>query len=152
MPVQKFDEFSARCSFRFDSSDDKGWREVFTYSIQFDQPTDVEGQPTGTVRGGKVEIVLKGKDDGNLEVPTMMLDSYKRIDKAQILLRNMLGTEMKSIFMKDCYVVEYEEHFDNNNTDAFLTEKFVITSRVIEITDKNNPITFNNHWSTVKLI
>jgi hypothetical protein len=64
----------------------------------------------------------------------------------------MLGTEMKSIYMQDCYVVEYEESFDNNNTDAFLTEKFVITSRFIEITDKNNPITFNNHWSTVKLV
>ena len=146
------DEFNARCNFNFDENKDAGWREVFSYNITFDQPTDVEGQPTGTVRGGKLEIVLKGKDDGNIEVPTYMLDSFKRIDKACLKLRDMLGRFMKTIYLYDCYVISYEEIFEMDNVENFLQEKFVITSRVIEIKNANDTATFNNHWSTVKLV
>ena len=40
-------------------------REVLYVRYELNQQTDVEGQPTGTTRGGKIRIRVKSMDDGS---------------------------------------------------------------------------------------
>ena len=51
-------------------------REVAYVRYELNQQTDVEGQPTGTTRGGKIPVKVKSKNDGNTEILEWMCDSY----------------------------------------------------------------------------
>ena len=43
-------------------------REVISVHYQFNQQIDVEGQPTGTTRGGVVTVKVKSTDAGNTDL------------------------------------------------------------------------------------
>ena len=61
------------------SADDIQEREVLYVRYQLNQQTDVEGQPTGTTRGGKIFVKVKSKDDGNTEILEWMIDNVELI-------------------------------------------------------------------------
>ena len=46
-------------------------REVMFVRYELNQQTDVEGQPTGTTRGGKIMVKVKSNDDGNTDLLEM---------------------------------------------------------------------------------
>ena len=45
-------------------------REIIFVRYELNQQTDVEGQPTGTTRGGKIFVKVKSNDDGNTDTLT----------------------------------------------------------------------------------
>ena len=51
-------------------------REVMYVRYELNQQTDVEGQPTGTTRGGKIYFKVKSNDDGNSDLLELMCDTY----------------------------------------------------------------------------
>ena len=81
-------------------------REVLYVRYELNQQTDVEGQPTGTTRGGKIHIKVKSNDDGNTEILEWMCDTYMS-KSGTISFPNRQGGEMKNLQFKEGYVVEY---------------------------------------------
>ena len=51
-------------------------REVWNMKYTLSQQTDVEGQPTGCTRGGKITVKVKARDDGNNDMLEWMADSF----------------------------------------------------------------------------
>lgn len=116
-------------------------REVAYVRYEFNQQTDVEGQPTGRTRGGKITLKVKSKDDGNTEILEWMCDSHMS-KNGHISFNNMDGGEMKRLMFKKGYVVEYAETYDDAN-DNKQYEEFVITAKEIQVGNAKH----NNTWT-----
>ena len=115
-------------------------REVMYFRYELNQATDIEGQPTGIVRGGKIYVKVKSNDDGNTDLLEWMCDSYMSKD-GSISFPNRQGGEMKRIDFKYGYMVEYAETYDSKN-DVQECEEFTITCKEILVGDAR----FNNRW------
>lgn len=116
-------------------------REVAYVRYELNQQTDVEGQPTGRTRGGKITVKVKSKDDGNTEILEWMCDSHMS-KNGHISFNNMDGGEMKRLKFKKGYVVEYAETYDDTN-DIKQYEEFVITAKEIQVGNALH----NNTWT-----
>lgn len=116
-------------------------REVAYVRYELNQQTDVEGQPTGRTRGGKITVKVKSKDDGNTEILEWMCDSHMS-KNGHISFNNMDGGEMKRLMFKKGYVVEYAETYDDAN-DNKQYEEFVITAKEIQVGNAKH----NNTWT-----
>lgn len=91
-------------------------REVTYVQYQFNQQIDVEGQPTGTTRGGVINLKVKSTDAGNTDLLEWTCDSYGS-KNGSITWPNKLGGIMKTLSFTDAYCVSYEEVYDDTNTD-----------------------------------
>ena len=116
-------------------------REVIYVRYELNQQTDVEGQPTGPTRGGKIYVKVKSRDDGNTEILEWMCDTYMSKD-GSISFPNMKGGEMKKLTFKKGYVVEYAETYDSTN-DLLQYEEFTISSHEIQV----GSALHNNSWT-----
>lgn len=116
-------------------------REVLFVKYELNQQTDVEGQPTGTTRGGKIRVKVKSNDDGNTEILEWMIDTYMS-KSGQISFPNRQGGEMKHLSFKEGYVVEYAETYDSTN-DLLQYEEFTISAKEIQIGNAHH----NNRWT-----
>ncbi len=119
-------------------------REVIFVKYELNQQTDVEGQPTGTTRGGKITVKVKSNDDGNTDILEWMIDTYMS-KSGTISYPNRQGGEMKHLSFKEGYVVEYAETYDSTN-DLLQYEEFTISAQVIRIGAVNSS-TFTNAWT-----
>lgn len=116
-------------------------REVSYVKYELYQQTDVEGQPTGTTRGGKIHVRVKSKNDGNTDIMEWMCDSYMS-KNGTIWFPNLKGGKMKELEFTEGYVVEYAETFDDSNQDK-QCEEFTISAREIKV---GNAV-HNNRWT-----
>lgn len=116
-------------------------REVAYVRYELNQQTDVEGQPTGRTRGGKITVKVKSKNDGNTEILEWMCDSHMS-KNGYVSFNDMDGGEMKRLNFKKGYVVEYAETYDDTN-DNKQYEEFVITAKEIQV---GNAV-HNNTWT-----
>lgn len=116
-------------------------REVLFVKYELNQQTDVEGQPTGTTRGGKITVKVKSNDDGNTDILEWMIDTYMS-KSGTISFPNRQGGEMKSLTFKEGYVVEYAETYDSTNS-LLQYEEFTITAKEIAIGNARH----NNRWT-----
>ena len=116
-------------------------REVMYVRYELNQQTDVEGQPTGTTRGGKITVKVKSNDDGNTDLLEWMCDTYMS-KSGSISWPNRQGCEMKKLEFTEGYMVEYAETYDNKN-EVQQYEEFVISAKVIKI---GNAV-HNNRWT-----
>ena len=105
-------------------------REIMYVRYELNQQTDVEGQPTGTTRGGKIYFKVKSNDDGNTDLLEWMCDTYMS-KSGTISFPNRQGGEMKHLDFKEGYMVEYAETYDNKN-DVQQFEEFYETYGVKE--------------------
>ena len=101
-------------------------REVLYVKYELNQQTDVEGQPTGTTRGGKITVKVKSTDDGNTDILEWMIDTYMS-KSGTISFPNRQGGEMKNLQFKEGYVVEYAETYDSTNA-LLQFEEFTISA------------------------
>ena len=106
-------------------------REVLYVRYELNQQTDIEGQPTGTTRGGKIYVKVKSNDDGNTDLLEWMIDTYMS-KSGTISFPNRQGGEMKHLSFKEGYVVEYAETYDSTN-DLLQYEEFTISAKEIQI-------------------
>lgn len=116
-------------------------REVLYVKYELNQQTDVEGQPTGTTRGGKIHIKVKSNDDGNTEILEWMCDTYMS-KSGTISFPNRQGGEMKNLQFKEGYVVEYSETYDSTNA-LLQFEEFTISAKEIQVGNARH----NNRWT-----
>lgn len=116
-------------------------REIIFVKYELNQQTDVEGQPTGTTRGGKISIKVKSTDDGNTDILEWMIDTYMS-KSGTISFPNRQGGEMKSLTFKEGYVVEYAETFDSTN-NLLQYEEFTISAKEIQVGNAHH----NNRWT-----
>ena len=123
------------------SADDIQEREVLYVRYQLNQQTDVEGQPTGTTRGGKIFVKVKSKDDGNTEILEWMIDTYMS-KSGKISFPNRQGGEMKCLSFKEGYVVDYAETYDSTNS-LLQYEEFTISAKEIQVGNAHH----NNRWT-----
>ena len=92
-------------------------REVTYVQYQFNQQIDVEGQPTGTTRGGVINLKVKSTDAGNTDLLEWTCDSYGS-KNGTITWPNKLGGIMKTLSFIDAYCVSYEEVYDDTTFHA----------------------------------
>ena len=116
-------------------------REVLFVKYELNQQTDVEGQPTGTTRGGKITVKVKSNDDGNTDILEWMIDTYMS-KSGTISFPNRQGGEMKHLSLKEGYVVEYAETYDSTNS-LLQYEEFTISAKEIAIGNARH----NNRWT-----
>lgn len=116
-------------------------REVLFVKYELNQQTDVEGQPTGTTRGGKIHVKVKSNDDGNTDILEWMIDTYMS-KSGTISYPNRQGGEMKHLTFKEGYVVEYSETYDSTNS-LLQYEEFTISAKEIAIGNARH----NNRWT-----
>lgn len=116
-------------------------REVIFVKYELNQQTDVEGQPTGTTRGGKITVKVKSNDDGNTDILEWMIDTYMS-KTGTISFPNRQGGEMKHLSFKEGYVVEYAETYDSTNS-LLQYEEFTISAKEIAIGNARH----NNRWT-----
>ena len=116
-------------------------REVIFVKYELNQQTDVEGQPTGTTRGGKITVKVKSNDDGNTDILEWMIDTYMS-RSGTISFPNRQGGEMKHLSFKEGYVVEYAETYDSTNS-LLQYEEFTISAKEIAIGNARH----NNRWT-----
>jgi hypothetical protein len=116
-------------------------REVLYVRYELNQQTDVEGQPTGTTRGGKIYVKVKSTDDGNTELMEWMCDTYMS-KSGTISFPNRQGGEMKHLSFKEGYMVEYAETYDSTNS-LLQYEEFTISAKEIEMGNARH----NNRWT-----
>ena len=116
-------------------------REVIFVKYELNQQTDVEGQPTGTTRGGKITVKVKSNDDGNTDILEWMIDTYMS-KSGTISFPNRQGGEMKHLSLKEGYVVEYAETYDSTNS-LLQYEEFTISAKEIAIGNARH----NNRWT-----
>ena len=120
-------------------------REVIYVQYQFNQQIDVEGQPTGTTRGGIINLKVKSTDSGNIELLDWTCDSYKEVKEGKITWPNKVGGIMKTLQFFDAYCVSYEEVYDDANRDR-MYESITITCRQLIVTGKGS-VEYDNHWA-----
>jgi len=116
-------------------------REVLYVRYELNQQTDVEGQPTGTTRGGKIYVKVKSTDDGNTELMEWMCDTYMS-KSGTISFPNRQGGEMKHLSFTEGYVVEYAETYDSTNS-LLQFEEFTISAKEIQVGNARH----NNRWT-----
>lgn len=116
-------------------------REVLYVRYELNQQTDVEGQPTGTTRGGKIYVKVKSNDDGNTDLLEWMCDTYMS-KSGTISFPNRQGGEMKNLQFKEGYVVEYAETYDSTNA-LLQYEEFTISAKEIQVGNARH----NNRWT-----
>lgn len=116
-------------------------REVLFVKYELHQQTDIEGQPTGTTRGGKITVKVKSNDDGNTDILEWMVDTYMS-KSGTISFPNRQGGEMKHLSFKEGYVVEYTETYDSTNS-LLQFEEFTISAKEISIGNARH----NNRWT-----
>lgn len=116
-------------------------REVIFVKYELNQQTDVEGQPTGTTRGGKITVKVKSNDDGNTDILEWMIDTYMS-KSGKISFPNRQGGEMKNLSFKEGYVVDYAETYDATNS-LLQYEEFVISAKEISVGNARH----NNRWT-----
>lgn len=116
-------------------------REIMFVRYELNQQTDVEGQPTGTTRGGKITLKVKSKDDGNTDLLEWMCDTYMS-KSGTLSFPNRQGGEMKHLDFTEGYCVEYAETYDDSNT-VQQYEEITISAKTIQI---GNAI-HNNRWT-----
>lgn len=116
-------------------------REIMYVRYELNQQTDVEGQPTGTTRGGKIYFKVKSNDDGNTDLLEWMCDTYMA-KSGTISWPNRQGGEMKHLDFKEGYMVEYAETYDNKN-EVQQYEEFTVSAKEIRIGNAHH----NNRWT-----
>ena len=116
-------------------------REVMYVRYELNQQTDVEGQPTGTTRGGKITVKVKSNDDGNTDLLEWMCDTYMS-KSGKISWPNRQGGEMKHLDFVEGYMVEYAETYDNKN-EVKQYEEFTISAKEIKMGNAQH----NNRWT-----
>ncbi|MBN2173795.1 MAG: type VI secretion system needle protein Hcp [Prolixibacteraceae bacterium] len=118
--------------------DGKEYR-VLNCSYSLHQEIDNTGRPSSTARGGVVNLVVESTDDTSLLA--WMCDSYKKQDATITFNKRDEDSKMKELEIKEAYMVDYEEAFDNSG-DGAMIQSFSLSARSIKMGDGD----FENEW------
>ena len=110
-------------------------KEVLQASYKLDRDTDRNGQPSTTIRAGKVTITVKsGSDNTSFEwmtnpfaVKSGKIDFYKHNDP----------TPSKTLSFENAFIIEQGENFNvmDGEADSPMTETIVVSAEKISMND-----------------
>ena len=125
------------------NADDIEERQVIYLHYEFDQQTDIEGQPVGRTRGGKITLRVRTPKNGNTDIVEWMCkrDMSKN---GKIVIPSLDGSDLKTISFKDGFVVSYAETYDRRQ-ELVLYEEFTISAKIIKVGKRAQ---HENNWST----
>lgn len=116
-------------------------RQVIYYHYELEQQTDIEGQPVGRTRGGKITLRVRTPQDGNTDIVEWMCDTNMS-KNGTITVPSLSGGDLKTIEFVDGFVVSYSETFDRRQ-ELIMHEEFTISAKIIKI---GNAV-HDNNWS-----
>ena len=124
-------------------------REVATFLMTFNQPTDMEGQVVGLPRGGKITMRMKALNDGSSDLLHWMTEKKLALNGSVIFEDTTSGKVMKTVTFQDAYCVNYIESWEDNVKDGVLAhwEEITISCRKITI---GGDVHFSNTWELVQ--
>lgn len=118
-------------------------RQVIYLHYEFDQQTDIEGQPVGRTRGGKITLRVRTPKDGNTDIVEWMCNRDMS-KNGKIVIPTLKGTDLKTISFEDGFVVSYAETYDRRQ-ELVLYEEFTISAKVVKV---GKSAIHENNWST----
>lgn len=116
-------------------------RQVIYFHYELEQQTDIEGQPVGRTRGGKITVRVRTPKDGNTDIVEWMCDTNMSKNGA-ITVPSLSGGDLKTIEFIDGFCVSYSETFDRRQ-ELIMHEEFTISAKIIKI---GNAV-HDNNWS-----
>lgn len=116
-------------------------RQVIYLHYELNQQTDIEGQPVGRTRGGKLKLRVRTPQNGNTDIVEWMCNPYLS-KNGVISIPTLSGGERKRITFKEGYVVEYSETYDRRQ-ELTLYEEFTISAKIIKI----GSAVHDNNWT-----
>ena len=124
-------------------------REVASFSMKYNQDTDMEGQVTGLPRGGQITMRVKALNDGNSDLLCWMIDPKQAYSGKIQFFDTKENKLMKIYAFKDAYCVAHHEYWSDTTKDTELAHWEEITISCREITN-GGKMTFSNTWELVK--
>jgi ADP-ribosylglycohydrolase len=103
---------------------------VLNCSYSLNQEVDKTGRPSSTVRGGIVNLNIESTDDTSMF--EWMCDSYMRKDATVTFNKRDEDSKMKELEIKEAYMINYEESFDDTGTGA-MTQSFSLSAKSIKL-------------------
>lgn len=116
-------------------------REVLHVSYEFDQPTDVEGQITGSPAGGIISIRVKALNIGDTTLLDWMLNPKLAYSGNIVFTESATGQVEKVITFGHGYCIDYHENWTDNQMHY---EEISITCKSFEI---KGFVDFKNEWA-----
>ena len=115
-------------------------REVLMVTYEFDQATDVEGQMSGSPRGGKIQIRVKAHNSGTPDLLAWMIERNLPKNGTITFSETKTGKTMKTIKFTNGYCVNFDEKWEDRQGHY---EEIVITCQKIEF----ESVVFENDWA-----
>ena len=119
----------ARLHIEDHSNEDRG-SDVLSCEFGFVQEISSSGHPTSIVRGGTINITVRGMDDPEILQWMINQDSLKN---GRIVFSGITSTgpgRRRRIDFRDAFLVNYQEHFTNQND---IVVHLTISARSIEV-------------------
>jgi ADP-ribosylglycohydrolase len=113
---------------------------VLNCSYSLNQEVDKTGRPSSTVRGGIVNLNIESTDDTSMF--EWMCDSYMRKDATVTFNKRDEDSKMKELEIKEAYMINYEESFDDTGTGA-MTQSFSLSAKSIKLGEGEH----ENEWA-----
>jgi hypothetical protein len=117
---------SFKATFKVDGNDYR----VLNCSYHLHQDIDDTGRPSSTTRGGVVNLSVESTDDTTLF--EWMCDSYMKKDATITFNKRDEDAKMKELEIKEAYMVDYEEAFDNVGQGAMI-QSFSLSAKNIKL-------------------
>lgn len=113
---------------------------VLSCSFGLHQEIDNTGRPSSVARGGVVNLVIESTDDTSLF--EWMCDSYMKKDATISFNKRDEDSKMKELEIGECYMVSYEESFDDAGSGAMI-ESFSLSAKNIKLGNGEH----ENEWA-----
>ncbi len=125
-------------------------REVMKVSYGFNQATDKEGQMTGIVRGGTINVRVKALNNGNTHLLRWMLASNMHKNGEIEFVETRDRKNMKTISFREAYCVDYHDVWEDKTQSGELGhyEEFTLSCKDIDVKGREEPTPakFHNNW------
>jgi len=120
-------------------------RQVMSFTMSFNQPTDADGQVSGVVRGGKITLRVKAYNDGNYNLARWMISNSETHDGSLFFRNTKNDQTMKEVKFTEAYCVNYVEHWEDDIFDPVLAhwEEITISCKAIFC---SGTLDFKNEW------
>ena len=122
-------------------------RNIIEYGYNFSQAIDLENQPTGIPRGGKLTVKVEAltRADKTNELLGWMVSKTKKNGKIVVKKPSKRGEDLKAIKFEESFCVDYKEvwkDLKSGTGETSNTEEIVITWRKLTWDD----VEFDYNW------
>lgn len=121
---------------------------VIDFSYNFSRDIDSSGRPSGSVRGGTVQITIESTKSAFL--PEWMTTQSGKVKSGEIIINSDENetTSVKKIKFDDSFIVNYGETFSWQGGENMM-ETFTVSAHKISV-EGDGTAEFKNEWPAKK--